>query len=186
MIDIAKIRCDQDTQLMLRVMHGDTEAYAELYVNHISDVTSFFRQTGKADGWSEDLAQDVFTCFWKYRESFRAESTFKTYMYGIAKIILKKHTQYLHQEAEITKITGIPRTNIELSQPEAAYSYNELLKNIEKSKLKLSKKQRQAIELSLDPDFSREKAAKKAHCSYNTYCQQLFAGRKKLEKLLKK
>ncbi len=147
---------------MLQVKHGNNEAYENLYQKHHSKVSNFFKNVGNADGWSEDLSQKVFTCIWENRESFRAESTFKTYMYGIAKRIIHKHIRKLDRDAKIFKNNRVSHLITELSEPEAAYSLAELLTNLEMNKSKLSKKQRQAIEILLNPDYSPETAAKKA------------------------
>ena len=77
---------------------------------------------------------------WNSGESFRADSTFKTYMYGIAKNILKIYLRQLYKNAEILKIVEVSYMKSELSEPEAAYSYVELCKEIEINKSKLPKK----------------------------------------------
>ncbi|MBN2590510.1 MAG: RNA polymerase sigma factor [Sedimentisphaerales bacterium] len=185
MIDYEKIYTDFDTQLMLRVKHGNFESYEILYARHFSDVNSFFAKIGNVNGYSEDLAQKVFIYIWKNRESFRADSTFKTYIYSIAKKILYNHIREMYKNAEISKNAVVSNIKKELSEPEAAYHCTELLKNLEMNKSKLPPKQRQAIELLLDPDFTPETAAKQANCSNNTYLKRLSDARKRLKKLLK-
>ncbi len=181
----SKINLDNDTQLMLKVKRSDTEAYEILYKKHFSRVSNFFKKVGNVDGWSEDLAQKVFTCIWEDRESFRAESSFKTFMFGISHILLIIHLRAQRQEHELIKNISVSHIKTCLSEPEAAYHYAELLKNLEINKSKLPKKQRQAIELLLDPDFTPETAAKMANCSNNTYLKRLSDARKRLKKLLK-
>jgi len=185
MIDYKKTYIDLDTQLMLRVKQGDYKSYDILYARHFGDVSLFFANVGNVNGCSEDLAQKVFTYIWKNRESFLADSTFKTYMYGIAKIILYQHIRELYKNAELLKYGEFSNTKTDLTEPEAAYYYAELIKHIEIFKSKLPPKQRQAIELLLDPDFTPETAAKQANCSNNTYMKRLSDARKRLKKLLK-
>ena len=152
-----KIFNDSDTKLMLKVKQGDKNAYLTLYNRHFFDISLFFANFTNVIGYSEDLANEVFTSIWKNRESFRGDSTFKTYMYGIAKIILNKHLRKQYKNVEIFYNERVSNTKNELSEPEAAYSYKETLKHIEMNKSKLPPKQRQAM----------------ANCSNNTFLKRL-------------
>lgn len=179
-----KYHGDIDTQLMLLVKQGDQDAMGELYQRNISNVKRYFAQVGKVNGRSEDFSHDVFTCIWRNREFFRAESTFKTFMYSISKIVLINHLRSLKRGTEIFKNIGVLHEKTELSQPEAAFFFTELLKNIEINLTKLTKKQRQTIELILDSDLTPEAAAKKAHCSDNTLRKRKTDARNRLKKLI--
>ena len=86
-----KINHDIDTQLMLRLKKGNIKALETLYKKHISDVTNFFLYIGKTDGYSQDLAHEVFLRLWLKRESFRGDSNFEEFLYGFARNILKEH-----------------------------------------------------------------------------------------------
>jgi DNA-directed RNA polymerase specialized sigma24 family protein len=82
---------------MAKAAKGDLEAYSMLYIKYYPVVVSFVAAFNGHNSSPEDIAQDVFTCIFE-KKIFRADSTFKTYMYGIAKKILIKHFRDLHRE----------------------------------------------------------------------------------------
>ena len=84
-----------DEEVMQRVKNGKVEALAVLFERHHVKLYNYFlRQTGDG-GLGEDLTQEVFFRILKYRESYRGESTFTAWMYGIGRNVhmdhLRKH-----------------------------------------------------------------------------------------------
>lgn len=174
-----------DTKLMLLVKEGDTEAMDRLYERNIDKVKRYFEQSGNVNGYSEDLAHDTFMRILEKRETFRENSTFKAFLNGYIRKILQEYKRELYKESKLAKKYSISQNQIESFTPEKACLYAEQIKNLEINKSKLSEKQRQAIELSLNPDFIPETAAKQTYCSNNTLRQRRFAARKNIKKLLK-
>jgi RNA polymerase sigma-70 factor (ECF subfamily) len=74
-----------DEALMLQVRAGKVGLLAELFERHNRQVYGFiYRMTSNRE-LSEDLVQDVFLRILKYRESYRPETSFTAWMYGIAR-----------------------------------------------------------------------------------------------------
>ncbi len=75
----------KDETVMKLVRSGDVQKLAILFERyHIKLFNYFLRLSGKRD-ISEDLTQDVFFRLLKYRQTFRGESKFLTWMYSIAR-----------------------------------------------------------------------------------------------------
>ena len=172
MINEEKTCGDIDTKLMLQVKQGDAEAYTTLYENHLSSVKRYFKQFGKADGYSEDLAQEVFIRIWHKRKTFRENSTFKAFLNGFTRRVLNEHRRNLIKDSKLAKKKALSQNQIDSFTPEKVCLYAEQIKKIEMNKSKLSEKQRKAIN-------SPETNAKQAHCSNNTNRKRKFDARRK-------
>ncbi len=68
---------------------GDANAGSRLFERHFDSIYRFLR--GKTRGDAADLVQTVFLACVESRESFRGESSFRTYVYAIARKQLYKH-----------------------------------------------------------------------------------------------
>ena len=76
----------QDEEIMSSVKKGSVNMLAILFERyHVKLYNYFLRLTGDK-GISEDLTQEVFLRILKYRDTFRHESKFTTWMYQIAAI----------------------------------------------------------------------------------------------------
>jgi RNA polymerase sigma-70 factor (ECF subfamily) len=75
----------RDESLMWRVRCGSHGDLGILFERHHRSLFAFFcRMTGDRAS-SEDLVQDVFHRMLRYRDTFREDSRFKPWMYGIAR-----------------------------------------------------------------------------------------------------
>ncbi len=77
---------DDDFALLDRWKDGDTDAGDALMRRHFDSLCNFFRS--KVDVGVEDLVQDVMLRCVERREQFRGESSFRTYLFVIARRIL--------------------------------------------------------------------------------------------------
>ena len=74
-----------DNELMSKVKGGDLEHLGVLFERYQTLLFStFMAQIGNRAS-SEDLVQEVFMRILKYRETFRNDNEFSTWMYTIAK-----------------------------------------------------------------------------------------------------
>lgn len=80
-----------DEVLMLKAQKGELDAIGVLYKRYSKRLFNFFlRLTNNYDS-SADLTQNVFYRVLKYRNSFKNEHTFKTWLYQLARNSLKDH-----------------------------------------------------------------------------------------------
>jgi RNA polymerase sigma-70 factor (ECF subfamily) len=74
-----------DSELMRQVRGGRTGALATLFERHHARLYRYcLRMTGNRQA-SEDLVQDVFMRMLRYKATFRDDSTFGPWMFGIAR-----------------------------------------------------------------------------------------------------
>jgi len=100
---------DPDIALLERWRAGDRRAGEELFQRHFAEIYRFF--DGKAAGRAEDLTQQTFLECVKSRDSFRAESTFRTYLFAIARnqlyTFLRRLPRAQHVDFEQTSIADL-------------------------------------------------------------------------------
>jgi len=80
---------ETDLELLERWRQGDKGAGEALFARHFAGIFRFF--TGKVQARAEDLAQQTFLECVRNRDQFRGESSFRTYLFGIAWNELRQH-----------------------------------------------------------------------------------------------
>ena len=89
-----------DDELLRAWRGGDASAGRDLFERHFEAVFRFFRN--KADRDVEDLVQQTFASCVGARDDFRGESSFRTYLFTIARHELYAHWKKRHRrEAEV-------------------------------------------------------------------------------------
>lgn len=78
-----------DLELLERWRGGDEAAGQQLFSRHFAEIFRFF--SGKVAQAAEDLAQQTFLECVRSRDQFRGESSFRTYLFGIAWNELRQH-----------------------------------------------------------------------------------------------
>jgi RNA polymerase sigma-70 factor (ECF subfamily) len=74
---------DDDLALLDRWCAGDRAAGNALFSNHFEAVYRFFEH--KTDGEIDDLVQETFLACMRSRDTFRRQSSFRTYLFAIAR-----------------------------------------------------------------------------------------------------
>lgn len=80
---------DDDLLVLDRWCAGDTTAGNTLFRRHFPALYRFFEH--KTDGDIDDLVQETFLQCLKSREKFKRQSTFRTYLFAIARHVLFHH-----------------------------------------------------------------------------------------------
>ena len=70
---------------MVAYQGGDSEAFRELYDRHARALINFFYKMTCDRAMSEDLTQEAFIRLIRFRDRYRPEATFRTFMYRVAK-----------------------------------------------------------------------------------------------------
>jgi RNA polymerase sigma factor (sigma-70 family) len=76
-----------DKALMLAAKSGNAEQFGVLFDRYHQRLFDFFYRLGSDAASSEDLVQEVFLRMLKYRNTFRVDSEFRAWMYGIARTV---------------------------------------------------------------------------------------------------
>lgn len=80
---------DDDHTLLDRWCAGDSIAGSVLFKRHFATLYRFFEH--KTDGEVDDLVQETFLQCVRGRETFKRQSTFRTYLFAIARHVLFQH-----------------------------------------------------------------------------------------------
>jgi RNA polymerase sigma-70 factor (ECF subfamily) len=80
---------ESDLSLLDRWCAGDSAAGNVLFKRHFTSLYRFFEH--KTDGEVDDLVQETFLHCLKGRSTFRRQSTFRTYLFAIARHVLFQH-----------------------------------------------------------------------------------------------
>lgn len=77
-----------DNALMMKVKAGDLDRMGLLFERHYKQLFGFlFRMSSDKEG-SEDMVQNVFLRMLKYRNTYKGDGEFKTWMYHLARNVL--------------------------------------------------------------------------------------------------
>ncbi len=88
-----------DPELLEAWRSGDLSAGDELFNRHFGAIHRFFRNK-VSDDRLEDLVQQTFMACVEGRERFRNDSTFRTYLFGVANNLLRDHYRSQKREPE--------------------------------------------------------------------------------------
>jgi RNA polymerase sigma-70 factor (ECF subfamily) len=80
---------DPDLELLLQWRGGERKAGERLLTKHFGSIRRYFRL--KFPDAHEDLLQETFSRIVQNRDEFRGESTFKTYLFRIARYVGNEH-----------------------------------------------------------------------------------------------
>lgn len=183
----SEIQLDKDTRLMQKVADDDTEAFGCLYRKFFPVLGRFLASRNSHYTLADDLIQKIFSRLWEQRKNFRAESSFQTYLFGIAKYTLKEEKRQFGRFAKINPnkhSTFNSNYCDDLSPPETEFYLNELKTAIEKAKAKLTSEQQQALELFHAREIPFYKVSKIVGCSNEALKSRLKRAREQLRKLL--
>src|SRR5690349_3448133 len=91
-----------DLELLARWRGGDNNAAGELIKRHFPMLERFFAT--KARSHEEDLIQSTFVACVEARDAFRGDSSFRTYLYKLARMQLYAHyrKEYRTRELDFT------------------------------------------------------------------------------------
>lgn len=100
---------DDDLRVLERWREGDRRAGEELCGRHFDRIYQFFEH--KLPNEADDLTQQTFLACVKARDQFRGQSTFRTYLYSIARnelyMRLRKLPRTQHVDLEVSSLNEL-------------------------------------------------------------------------------
>ena len=165
----------------------DSRTFEYIYQKYKPVVSSYLASSsGKNFPNNEDMAQEVFLRAWRNRRQFRADSTVKTYLVGIARrVLLEEYNQVSkqpkNQQDWLLRISPPPQ---ELSsRSSSTWQEKERLCKLKKNFANLGRRQRLALYLYYFEGRSVKEAARLLNCSADSIKSCLFRGRRKLQQV---
>jgi RNA polymerase sigma factor (sigma-70 family) len=91
-------RVSTDLELLEAWKTGDRKAGSELFERHFDSICRFFANKVQSD--VDDLVQRTFIACVEGKERFRGQSSFRTYLFGVAHNVLRSHIRKRRREGE--------------------------------------------------------------------------------------
>jgi RNA polymerase sigma factor (sigma-70 family) len=170
-----------DADLIARVLsHEDQNAFGELVRRHQSPVRAFLTRLTRGDlHLADDLAQETFLKAWQKLQTFRGDSRFSTWLFGIA---FNEFRGAARQKKELA-LDDLDESPPELEQPSTALNSHLHLDLTEALKL-LNSNERAAVVLCCQNGLTHEEAAQVLDCPPGTVKTNVLRGKEKLKRRL--
>jgi RNA polymerase sigma-70 factor (ECF subfamily) len=148
---------DPDVALMLRVQAGDQGAYRELFAKFAPRILQYTRRLVGSEARAEEVTQDVFVQVFRFRDRYRPEARFATWLFTIATNLclneLRRPERHLRvdlweKQREEPGDEGPPLPDRDAVDPESGAATRELARDLERAIAELPPKQRAALLLS--------------------------------------
>jgi RNA polymerase sigma-70 factor (ECF subfamily) len=110
---LARAAADPDLALFERWRGGDQQAGQDLFARHFRDIYRFFKHKidSRLDATADDLAQQTFLQCVRARAQFRHTSSFRTYLFAIARNELYQYVRRLprgeHVDLEVSSLDEV-------------------------------------------------------------------------------
>jgi RNA polymerase sigma-70 factor (ECF subfamily) len=167
-----------DEAVMLRVRDGDIGMLAELFERHHRQVYNYlYRLTGSRQQ-AEDLVQDVFFRILKYRDTYRARTSFVAWMYQVARNAHIDSRRKHRVEAPWSE--DAPEPVSRESGPDEKLRREQEVRLVRRALAELSEDKREVLVLSRYQNLKYEQISQILGCEVNTVKQRVFRAVKAL------
>jgi RNA polymerase sigma-70 factor, ECF subfamily len=185
---------DPDVALMLRVQAGDEGAFGELFRKFGPRVLKYARRLVGSDARAEEVTQDVFVQVFRFRQRYRPEARFATWLFTIATNLclneLRRPERQLKVDlwdrpGEPEDREGPPLPDPEAYTPEEGAASRELARALEQAIAELPPKQRAALLLSRLDGLAYRDVGEALGCSEGAVKALLFRATQTLKQKLR-
>ena len=174
--------------VILDAESDDRAAFGEYYAVYRQAVHHFLvsRDGVHTHDELEELVQDVFLRAWRGRHSFRRDSSVKTYLFGIAKNVLREERRAARRQPSVTlnEAHDVPAFADSSGDLVNAIDIPQLVAEIKLVVTRLSPRQQVAIQLVVIEDHTLVEAARLASTSASAMQHRLTAALNRLRRLL--
>lgn len=155
-----------EKELMFQVKEGQLEKLAQLYENNKLALFNFFIRSGNNRALSEDLVQETFMKVLAYRSSFQGQSTFKSWLYGIARNTAADHYRKLSNQQQFSDIDEVEVSEEESLVDKMLSEQQQVL--FQRSLNTIEREHRELILLSRFQQLNYKEIASLMDCNLNT------------------
>ena len=172
---------DDDLILLDRWVNGDVKAGNELFKSYFESLYRFF--ANKTDGDVDDLVQETFMACLKGRETFKRQSTFRTYIFAIARYTLLGHWRKCNKSASSVPIDEISIASLSTTAGTRLAGARDRIRLLEALRT-LPMDQQMLLEMYYWQDLDREKLAEIFDVETATIGSRLHRARRQLMETL--
>lgn len=155
-----------EKELMFQVKAGQLDKLALLYEANKLALFNFFLRSGNNRALSEDFVQETFMRVLAYRTSFQGTSTFKSWLYGIARNTAADHFRKSGNNQNHSDIDDEDVSDNACLVDEISTSQQQLM--FQRSLEKLEPEHRDIILLSRFQQLNYQEIANLLDCNLNT------------------
>lgn len=168
-----------DTDLIVAVAAGDLQALGELFDRHEPAVRRYLRRMGIPRADVDDLVQATFLEITRAAPSFDAHRAARSWIFGVASIMLRRHRHFLRRAAARISAWVTPEAEVE-DTPAELFERSETERRFARAFAALSDKKREAFVLVTLEGLSGEEAAQALGVPVNTLWTRLHHARREL------
>lgn len=181
------VRKSEEELIRLASLHGDKEAFRELFEPYLPQLFSFIFNSVRNSQDAEDILQETMVRAFLNLRSFRQDSSIKTWAYKIASNLTIDFQR--KRKIKTTSLNEIDGYNVEVvdrgSTPEELYSQAQDASAISKALGDLTPEHREVVVLREMEGQSYEEISRSLGLSVGTVMSRLHYARKSLQKSLK-
>jgi RNA polymerase sigma-70 factor (ECF subfamily) len=184
------MRADSDIQLMLDFKDGNALAFQKLFNKYKKQVMNYcFRFCGNL-AVAEELAQETFLRMYRAASRYQPKARFTTWLFKIATNVCLNELRKPDYSQKVQSVSlDDPAGDSAIADADqfgadADYELNETQRIIHRAIMKLPEKQRAALMLRIEGEFSYKEIAKQMFCSENHVKILIFRARQQLKELL--
>jgi RNA polymerase sigma-70 factor (ECF subfamily) len=165
---------DEHLYLVQGLMAGSHTDFDRLYAIYADPLYNFAIRLTKSPAEAKDILQDTFLRLWQMRETISTDKSFKSFIFAIARnlIIDSLRKQVSNVAFEEYLLSPAYQSYSENDVDNRIY-FDEFLEKMKLAKRKLSNRQKEIVELSMEKGYSVDLIAKKLNISPKTVKNQL-------------
>lgn len=168
-----------DEDLMMAAKHS-REAFESLIRHHQQPLMNFFGRMG-AYNYADDLVQETFVRLYKYKERYRPDAKFTTFLYTLARRAWIDHRRSAGRREEVNEaFAGEMEVRLDVgtgSEKEAHHRVREALAG-------LSEEMRSCVVMSVYQGFKYEEIARIMEIPLGTVKTRVYHAMRKLKEVL--
>jgi len=188
-----QMKKDPDVLLMMQFAAGDEESFRRLFSSYNKKVVNFCFRFCADRAQAEDLAQEVFFRVFRAGRRYRPEARFSTWLFKIAANVCINSARDRKRRPKTISIDRPPSFDDDGPQVDIAdtripadekMAERQRHERIREAIRRLPEKQRAALLLRVDADFSYQEIAGQLQCPVNTVRTLIRRGRIRLAEIL--
>ncbi len=172
-----------DNAIMLKVKSGDLDKMGLLFERYHKPLFGFiYRMTGQKEA-SEDMVQSVFYRMIHYRTSFTGDGEFRTWMYHLARNVIKDHVKKNRNFREGEDLNGAASKIGGGSMPDEVLQKKQELALLQQALAGLNEESREVLVLSRYQELRYEEIARILNISESNVKVRVFRALQQLKNL---
>ena len=173
-------RCD-DAALLAAVGRGDRAAFERLYRKYHPRLARFVANLNRRPSLVQEVVNDTMMVVWKRSDSFRGESQFSTWLFGIAYRKAMKAHRREDQPIEDASVDERPSPD---GGPDQAMGRSRSREILLRALDELSPEHRAVIDLTYFQEIGYQEIAEIMACPIDTVKTRMFYARRRLRRSL--